>query len=218
MILSSCVSSEKYFWVKVPRTGTHSYKEIFSKYNEFTEKGHTHRSYHDLCKVYGMNLPGVAVVRHPFTRFISSIYYMENRQPNTSSIIKNLWTSTEDCIKFLNDSFNRNCIKRTTRLSDLFIDSDSVTALRSYRAFFTTQTEQAYHPNVLTFKYENLSEFSKWITSSLGYDINELPHMNGSEYHKKLNVDFTSRELIETVENLYYDDYKVFGYPFQYLT
>lgn len=217
MILTSCITSEKYFWIKVARTGTHSYKEIFNKYNQ-EEENHLHQSYHDMCRIHGMTLPAVTVVRHPLTKFISSVYYIEKRQSNTTSIIKNLWQSTESCINLLNASFYRNCIRKTTRISDLFIDSDSNLALRSYKAFFTTQTEQSYHPAVKIFKYENLNEFSSWITDVLGYDTTSVPKINGSEYHKKLNVDFNSRELIETVENLYYDDYKVFGYPFQYLT
>ena len=217
MILTSCVNSEKYFWIKVPRTATFSYKEIFKKYNQ-EEKDHPHQSYRALCRIHGMNLPAVTVVRHPLTKFISSVYYIEHRQPHTTSIIKNLWQSTESCINLLNASFYKNCIRQTTSMFEVFIDSDSDVALTSYGAFFTTQTELAYHPAVKIFKYENIENFSSWIQENLGYDVSAVPKINGSEYHKKLNVDFNSRELIETVENLYYDDYKVFGYPFQYLT
>jgi hypothetical protein len=217
MIITSCTTREKYFWVKIPRTGTHSCKEIFKKYNS-DEEGHPHKAYHTLCKIHNMVLPGITVVRHPFTKFISSIHYISERQPHTTSAIKNLWHSTESCINFLNESFYRNCVRKITNMSDLFVDSDSIVALKSYIAFFTTQTELAYHPSVKIFKYENLPEFTSWISETLGYDTTQFPHVNGSRYHKKLNVDFTSRELVETVENLYYDDYKVFNYPLQYLT
>lgn len=217
MILSSCVSEEKYFWIKIPRTGTHSFKFLFEQYNENLEEFHSHKSYQTLCTDYGESYPGVSVVRHPLTKFISCIYYIFQRQSDTTTAISNLWKNTDACIALLNNTFARNCIT-TASFKDIFLETEESKHLRSYQAFFKPQTYFAYHPKVKIFYYEDLIEFKNWIKNNLGYDTCNIQKLNYSSYEKKLNIDFNSREFIETVENLFYDDYKVFGYPLQYLT
>jgi hypothetical protein len=216
MILTSCLNNEKYIWVKIPRTATYAFKEIFLLYNE-SEEIHQHNSYLRLCNFYDVSYPGVTVVRHPLQRFISCIYYMHQRQKNTSSAIKNLWESTSSCITFLNTTFGKNC-QTFSSFNDIFVDVDTQQTMSSCRALFKTQTHQVYNPKVTVFKYEELDFFKKWIEENLGYDLKNLKSINSSNYSIQLPVDFKSREFIETVENLFYDDYKVFGYPFQYLT
>jgi hypothetical protein len=43
-----------------------------------------------------------------------------------------------------------------------------------------------------------------------------LTTQNASNTSINMPVDFTHPELVKTVENMYYIDYKVFGYPLQY--
>ena len=66
--------------------------------------------------------------------------------------------------------------------------------------------------------YERLEEFIDWIDTTLGYHINEIPKLNASSNDGKVNVDFNNPDFVKTIENMYYIDYKLFGYPLQYLT
>lgn len=203
--------------MKVPRTATHSFRQLFENYNPYPYDTHNHPSYIKLCEKHSVVYSGVSVVRNPYTKFISSVFYILERQKNETSV-ENLWSSTKSCIKFLLDNFEKNLHCKSEKIRDLFIDEPSPELLLAYNALFTPQTSLVYHPKVTTFKYENLDEFKLWINTTLGYDTSILPKINQSKYEKILNVDFKSREFIETIEYLFYDDYKVFDYPLQYLT
>lgn len=218
MILKSIRDDTEYFWIKVPRTATHSFKKVFSKYNTFDEDKHYHRSYVNLCDIYDKKLKGVTLVRNPLTRFKSIINYISITQQSSNSGVNQLWESTDSCINFLNSNFLRNCIPKAPSVTDLFIDVESQRYVNNYEAFFRTQTEYAYHPKVKIFRYEHMHEFVVWISNSLGYDMTELPLMNTTRTNTPVNVDFTDPDLIKTVENLYYIDYKVFNYELLYLT
>ena len=230
------ILSNKYVWIKIPRTATYSYKVLFLEYNEGTPEtnyGHLHYPYIEAMQYYG-KFPGVTVVRNPLERFISSLKYVvlakeacaggectwKNNPPKGQACeVHNVYTdflsSTQECVNFFNTNFKKNCLinasgKRTT-LHNIFRVCDP----RLISAFFITQVRFAYHPNVTIFKYENLEEFNEWIEKELQYDVSKLQHENSSK-RINLNIDFHSPEFIKMVENLFYDDYKIFNYQLKY--
>ncbi len=227
MVLKSLVDNQEYFWIKVPRTATQSFNKLFTQYNA-TEPGalkgkHYHYSYVELRQMYNKVLPAVSVVRHPLSRFKSIIYYLADRFIDIDSDVKLLWQSTESCVTFLNSIFDRNCHLKHGSLPAIFIETgisnqDSVDYHGAISAFFKTQVHWVYHPKLKIFHYEKLEEFTDWIDTTLGYDVNKIPKFNTSSYDGKVNVDFNNPEFVKTIENMYYIDYKLFGYPLQYLT
>lgn len=218
-MIVSTVDNKEYFWIKIPRTATYSYKELFKRYNEITEEKHTHHSYLELCRKHDKQLPGFTVVRHPLTRFKSILYYLASRHTDTTSDARNLWESTQGCVEILNAYFQRNCELKGISIQSIFLDINVENSIHSpIAAFFKTQVEYAYHPKVSIFHYERLDEFKHWIETILQYDTTNIPVINSScKTHTKINVDFKNPELIRTIENLYHIDYKIFNYPLQYL-
>ncbi len=180
-------------------------------------------SYLELKEMYKQQLAAVSVVRHPVSRFKSIIYYLADRHINTQSSARLLWESTESCVNFLNMVFDRNCELKGASIPSIFLDTDvsEFIPIRNFinatHSFFKTQAEYAYHPKVKIFHYEKLNEFIEWIDTSLGYDVSKISRFNASVHTNRVNVDFNHPEFIKTIENLYYIDYKVFGYPLQYL-
>lgn len=228
MVLTSLCDNKEYFWIKVPRTATQAFSKFFTQYTSkepgIPEDIHSHFSYLELQEMYQRQLPAVSVVRHPVLRFKSIIHYLADRHPNTQSSAKLLWESTESCVNFLNTVFDRNCKLKGASIPSIFLDTDvsEFIPIRNFinatNSFFKTQAEYAYHPKVKIFHYEELDEFIKWIDTSLGYDVSKLSKFNASVQNNKINVDFEDSEFIKTIENLYYIDYKVFGYPLRYLS
>jgi len=227
MVLTSLHDSKQYFWIKVPRTATQAFSKFFTKYVP-KEPGipddiHRHFSYLELQELYNQKLPAISVVRHPVSRFKSIIYYLAERHSNTQSSAKLLWESTESCVNFLNTVFDRNCELKRASIPSIFLDTDvtEFIPIRNFinatASFFRTQAEYAYHPKVKIFHYERLNEFIEWIDTSLGYDTSRIYRFNASVESTQINVDFTHPEFVKTIENLYYIDYKVFGYPLRYL-
>lgn len=116
--------SDKYLWIKIPRTGTYAYRKLFSDYNEeIRNSDHYHYSYIRAVERYG-KVPGVSVVRHPLKRFISSLKYIVkskqdclsgncrfNREVGCSyhNVYTDFLSSTNNCVEFLNTHFTKNC-------------------------------------------------------------------------------------------------------------
>lgn len=204
-----------------------SFSRLFSQYAskepETDHDKHYHFSYMDLQKMYQRQLQAVSVVRNPVSRFKSIVYFLENLRPNTQSDVKLLWESTESCISFLNKTFERNCELRGIPITSILVDmdiSDSLSVknlIGATYSCFKTQAEYAYHPKVKIFYYEELHKFIEWIDTALGYDTSNIGKINVSPESTNVKVDFNNPELIKTIENLYYIDYKVFGYPLRYL-
>jgi len=236
---------ENYIWVKIPRTGTVSYEKFFNIYNKFPEHKdafdnvtHWHHTYGQSIAVFG-KLPGVSVVRHPLSRFISSLKYMTltkmtclekgciKRTPTNNMICDahqfvDFLSSTNECIKFLTENFTYNCClkkypTRTFLQRHKLYEVLQVQDPQFVQSFFTTQVEFSYHPKVKNFRYEEIETFNEWIEEVLGYDTSLLTHDNSSQ-HVNINVDFNHPEFIKATEMLFYDDYKAFNYPLQYLT
>lgn len=222
MILSSLLTGEKYFWIKIPRTATVSYLNFFLNYykgkvgcethDPALGQLHTHYTYLQLCNLYENKLPGVTVVRHPLTRFVSGLhhlkYYSEEKTVD-ASFLENM----DSCVSYLNKFFGKNC-----DVSVLYEDLFSTPAPFFAKSFFHLQISYMYHPKVMWFKYENIEEFNTWIEKNLGYDISLLPHENSSKKDLLSHLDFSDERFVRTVENMFYDDYKILNYPFQYLT
>jgi hypothetical protein len=226
--------SNKYLWLKVPKTGTMAYKKLFSLYNDSEPEGHYHYSYLDGIKQYG-KFPGVAVVRHPLVRFISGLKFIKTKKeqcfagnciihPNKPSGIYcsghtyniDFLSSTDACVKFLKKNFQKNCNTGVYR-DEFFFKFFNAEKHGFIINFFITQTSLVYHPKVKIFYYENLHEFNTWLENELGYDTSLLEQVNVIK-NNNLGVNFDDEEFIRTVEWLFYDDYKIFGYPFKYLT
>lgn len=236
---------ENYIWIKIPRTGTKSYEKFFKIYNEFPEqKGafnetiHWHYTYSQTIEELG-KLPGVSVVRNPLSRFISSLKYMAGkkmscleegcikRRPTNNMVCDahqfvDFLGSTNECVEFLTENFTYNCYlkKYPARTFMNRQKLDEVLQVRDpqfIQCFFTTQVEFSYHPKVKTFRFEEIETFNGWIEEVLGYDTSLLTHENSSQ-HVDINVDFNHPDFIKVTEMLFYDDYKAFNYPLQYLT
>lgn len=190
------------------------------------------------------NLNAFTLVRNPVDRFISSIYFMTSRRENldkSDKVVKNFNKICEICGKielidvdsekskniflrfyenesifydFFYDNFNKNCqLKPNLNIHSVF-DTDDISLVSS---FFCTQVYWAYHPKIKVFKYENISEFNKWIENTLGYDTTQLKKTNASrksELKDIINVDFTTDKFKELVKHLFYDDFLYFNYEF----
>jgi hypothetical protein len=242
MIISG--NGNKYIWIKVPKTATLSYERFFELYNENPAVTnvlgvpiHTHTSFLEYKKVYGSDIPFVAVVRHPVERFVSSLKYLKKLKDACKSTpcpfgqrhhkcdvhgFKEFYTSTEICVEFLQQHFTYNCgLKnlpsveegRRYHLDKIF----DVVDLNFISSFFITQTEFCYNPKTKIFRFENLSEFDTWIETELGYDVSRLEHLNDTK-GVELNIDIEQPEFVKTVEMMFYDDFKAFNYPMKYLT
>lgn len=83
MIVTSLLSEKKYFWVKVPRTGTHAYQRLLfpELHQEKTLIFHSHAPFLDFSRSMCVKKPhiehGVSVVRHPQDKFISGLRYFQ---------------------------------------------------------------------------------------------------------------------------------------------
>jgi len=87
MIINSKVSTKRYQWIRVPRTATMAYSELFfPSTSSDIPNLHTHLRYNEFstcsdCVNYKkMNLDAFTVVRNPIDRFKSSIYFVASRR------------------------------------------------------------------------------------------------------------------------------------------
>jgi hypothetical protein len=87
MIVQSKTTGKKYQWVRIPRTATMSYLELFlSIMKKNISIFHSHTKYNEFstCETCitdkKMNLDAFTMIRNPVDRFISSIYFMASRR------------------------------------------------------------------------------------------------------------------------------------------
>jgi hypothetical protein len=249
MIVESKITGKKYQWIRVPRTGSTSYTKLFSwkTYAEYPIL-HSHLPYDrfrtcDACMGTGLYLNAFGVVRNPYDRFISSLYFLIERHNQSNifdieedafcnvceickkvDIVKNqekykmeffnFYKDEKTFYEFFYDNFNKNCeLKPNLTLYDIF-NTKNVSLVSS---FFRTQVFWAYHPKVKVFKYENINEFNLWIKNELGYDTDKLERINYSKkdlLKNKIKIDFKSSKFKELVKYLFYDDFRYFNYDF----
>jgi hypothetical protein len=84
MIITSLVTSEQYIYTMIPKTGTVSYRFLFSPNDQPQEEGvvfHLHTPYFHDAHEHG-RLPGFAVVRDPAKRLESSLHYIKKQIEN----------------------------------------------------------------------------------------------------------------------------------------
>jgi hypothetical protein len=87
MVIISKITDEKYQWIRVPRTATMAYSNLFldKLYPEISIY-HTHNRYNEFSTCEKCtnseisNLKAFTLVRNPLDRFISSIYFMASRR------------------------------------------------------------------------------------------------------------------------------------------
>jgi hypothetical protein len=240
MILSSKITNHQYQWIRIPRTGTTSYLNLFNindlKYprlNVHNQFGKFH-----VCENCRNLLPpqrGFSVVRHPKERFISMIYFLVDLKENPEEE-KTRTAVCENCkiialtksrvntnffkfyenekifYEFFYDNFNKNCeLKAGVDYQSIFKTDGNWPG----NPFFLTQVHWAYHPRVKIFKYENLTEFNDWIETEFGFNTKLLRRTNVSPREaltKILNINFSDNKFNNLVKYLFYDDFSCFGY------
>jgi hypothetical protein len=158
MVISSKVTEKKYQWIRVPRTATMAYSELFSPYfGTEVARAHSHSRYNQFyscgeCVNHEkMNLDAFTVVRHPVDRFISSIYFMASRRESyseTNKILKKMNRHCEICNKIDQITINLskkespnnffNFYKDESTFYDFFYDSfDKNCSLKSNLNLFS---------------------------------------------------------------------------------
>ena len=91
MVIISKITGKKYQWIRVPRTATMAYSNLFlDGLHPSASIHHTHNRYNEFSTCKGcvdkvdVNLDAFTMVRNPLNRFISSIYFMASRRERYS--------------------------------------------------------------------------------------------------------------------------------------
>ncbi len=210
MVIKSKITNKKYQWIRIPRTATMSYSNLFSeKYKSGHIIGHTHHIYNefshcDTCKdMVEFNLDAFTVVRNPISRFISSLYFVVGRKHN-ETIFNRMDKLCEICEKVvpmditdIPSPYNFfEFYKDEKVFYEFFYDNFNknchpkpglnlynifqINNISLISSFFKTQVHWTYHPKVKIFRYEEINKFNNWIEENLGYDTSQLTHINAS--------------------------------------
>ena len=242
------ILSEKYIWIKIPRTGTHSYKMFFDRYNDASDESriargvHAHYTYQDAIKKYKRILPGVTVVRHPVARFYSSLKFMLQQKKLCSDSEGECWfnkatpgkicdghnfsteflTSTQQCIEFLSENFIKNCYLKRYPTRHNVSRPGINTVFKTNNPMFI----QSFFSTQAEFAYHPKIQVFKYEKM---HEFNTWIQQTlgyditqipheNSTDDVTLDIDINEPEFVKVVEMLFYDDYKVFNYPLKYLT
>jgi hypothetical protein len=109
MVITSKINNEIYQWIRIPRTATIAYSNLFSNDSSSEldyPKGHTHYKYNQFsrCKhcieIPDLNLPAFTMVRFPVDRFISSIHFLVGRQLD-NFVPKKMYTLCDMCQEYI---------------------------------------------------------------------------------------------------------------------
>lgn len=208
MLIQSKVSDEKYIWIRIPRTASKTYGKVFFPDGNYE---HRHNNYYHETYTHG-EISAFSVVRHPYTRFVSSVKYMVKQQNLRGKVDRFNFTlpceNTEVLCQFFNDNLEKlqDCFS-STAYQEVFKTDD----LGFVRLFFIPQHHYAGFPLVKIFKYESLNEFNSWIETTLGYDTSKIEVFNSSADELR-HINFEDPTLIEIIQRLFEADYKFFGY------
>lgn len=208
MLIQSKVSDEKYIWIRIPRTASKTYGKVFFPDGNYE---HRHNNYYHETYTHG-EIDAFSVVRHPYTRFVSSVKYMVKQQNLRGKVDRFNFTlpceNTEVLCQFVSDNLEKlqDCFSNTA-YQEVFKTDD----LGFVRLFFIPQHHYAGFPPVKIFKYESLNEFNSWIETTLGYDTSKTEVFNSSA-DELGHINFEDPSLIQIVQRLFEEDYKFFGY------
>ncbi len=203
MIISSKITDEKWIWVKIPKTGTRAYSQLF--YPDKESQLHFHHTFHELYIQNQKKYSGFTVVRHPVTRFISALRHLENINHLGNLPCDNI----ESLVNFLYDNFDENCLPKNNKtLQSIF----GLEYINYHESFFKTQVHWAYHPKVVWFKYENLTTFNDWLKTRLGIDSMGIKWVGEVKSTGLRHLNFNDTKFMKVVQYLFLDDYKVYGY------
>jgi hypothetical protein len=220
MLIQSKKYDEKFIWIKVPKTGTRAYSQLFHPNGDEFFVGnkklyHIHKPFSVLYTQHEKKYSGFTVLRDPRTRFISALKHLAdlNQQCDTNNCInhpgKMPLNNMDDLVNFLYDNFERNCIPKNNKdFKEIF----GVEFINYYDSFFKTQTFWAYHPKVKYFKYEKIEEFNDWLYNSLGIDVAKLQKVGTIKTNHLEHLNFEDVLFKQVVRHLFYDDYQVFDY------
>lgn len=205
MIISSKIRPDKWIWIKIPKTGTRAYADLFHP-GHLT---HFHTPFHELYSKHQYQYSGVTVVRHPVSRFISALKHLAS--------LGMLGDMPVDCIEnivnFMYDNFERRGIPRRS-FKEIFkvTQADPETSLYFQETFLKQQVYWAYHPKVKWFKYETIADFNFWIEQELGINTSELKRKGAVANNILQHLNFTDNKFHDLVEYLFPDDYVVYNY------
>lgn len=242
MIVQSKITKENYFWVRIPRTGTHSYTNIFfpGLNNDEHMLKHEHVSINASPDTTGCMNPvkfrgGFTVVRDPKTRFISGLRHFLNAPE----------------YKVFQPTNKRKVI-RICPFCGKIAEEPPKTTLESFHGAEFFKNEDVFYD----FCYSNFEKNGFLKTTSSLLKDEEVPSMmvffktqvefcynpkmkffryeNIQEFNNwiettlgystrhltrmntsqdsTLNIDTTTKKFDELVKYLFHDDYKVFGY------
>lgn len=211
MLIQSLINSEdKFIWLRVPRTATRAYGQLFFPDGNYR---HVHNSYlHEVIHNELGELPAFSVVRNPYTRFKSAIKYMHNKKIENNATGRFSYNLPIESTDSLATFF--------TSVVDDLVDTDnnsawqsafSITDLSFVRVFFRPQVDFVGFENVNNFKYENLSEFNSWIQTNLGFDTTKVPTSNSSG-DVLTHIDFSDERIKLVVQKLFVEDFEMFDY------
>jgi hypothetical protein len=205
MIISSKITNERWIWVKIPKTGTRAYSQLFNPHPE--SELHFHYTFHSLYNHHKRQYSGFTVTRHPRTRFISALKHLVSLYQDKCGVPYN---NMKHLVEFFYDNFDRNCVpKQNKTLQEIFQEN----LTQHHVAFFAPQTFWAYHPKVTWFKYENLQQFNRWIETRLGYDTSKLQQIGKVDKNHLAHLDFQHSSFQKVVHHLFQDDFTLFDYP-----
>jgi len=215
MLINSKVSDEKYIWLRIPRTASKTYGKVFFPDGNYE---HRHNNYYHETYTYG-EIPAFSVVRHPYTRFVSSIKYIIKQQRLKNDRIENLgfgrfefnlpYESTESLCDFLNKNLTK--LHHNVFSNEMYEEVFKTKDTGFIKLFFIPQHHYVGFPPVKIFKYEQLEEFNDWIENTLGYNTQNIEKYNSSA-DELPHINFEHPEFIKITERLFEEDYKFFGY------
>jgi len=208
MVISSKISSDRFIWLRVPRTATETYGKVFFSDGKYQ---HNHNNYYYEIERFG-KLPVFSVVRNPYTRFVSSLKFIAQQQYFKGKVGRyNFFIpldSTETLCNFLVDNLKvLRDIDYTTGYKKVFQTED----LSFVNLFFRPQKNFVGYPPVKLFRYEALQEFNSWIECVLGYDTSNIKIYNSSSEELQ-HIDFLDSRFVDVTQRLFEEDFKHFGY------
>lgn len=232
MLVQSKIDNSKWIWINIPKTASTLVRNAIFGYDNILD-GQIHLTYTENVAIHGWHT-GFTVVRDPLTRFRSGLNHVFSECAcGQCTIFYDRPPITEEVIGFLSDIVQlKNTYKDFHKLSynngsnNLWLEILKAMQKRFIKSRIIMNPSDCVMwafilPQFLyldkmdttdyIFRYENLSEYAKFIENTLGYRVNtQVKHR---EYTYKLNdVDFTSKEIQPLLHQYYSEDYNQLNY------